>query len=68
MSSDAHLHGNITPLVSGVQDTMPISKEFIGAVADQWQLYRSAIVGDSEDGFELSLPVIHLQIIRLVSL
>lgn len=34
-----------TSLVTCAQDTMPISKKFIGAVEDEWQLYRSALVG-----------------------
>ena len=33
-----------TFLTAGAQDTMHISKEFIGAVEDEWQLYRLAIV------------------------
>ena len=35
---------NSTSLVARTQDTMPISKKFIGAVEDEWQLYRLALV------------------------
>ena len=37
---------DVTSLVTGTQDTMPISKKFIGAVEDEWQLYRLAVVPD----------------------
>ena len=33
-----------TSLVECAQDTMSISKKFIGAVEDEWQLYRLALV------------------------
>lgn len=35
---------DVTSLVTGAQDSMHISKKFIGAVEDEWQLYRLAIV------------------------
>jgi len=43
MSPDAHSHGRSTSLEAGVQDTMGKTKKFIGAVEDEWQLYRLAI-------------------------
>ena len=33
-----------TSLVRSPQDTMPMSKKFIGAVEDEWQLYRLALI------------------------
>jgi hypothetical protein len=65
MSSDAHLHGNTTSLV---EDTMRISKKFIGAVEDEWQLYRLAIVLIRIILFPQPFSVILLQIISLVYL
>ena len=35
---------NVTSLVTDAQDTLHISKKFIGAVEDEWQLYRLATV------------------------
>ena len=39
MESSAHLHRNSVSLVTRAQDKMRISR-FIGAVEDEWQLYR----------------------------
>lgn len=41
MSSNAHSHENSTSLVAGAQG---MTKQFIGAVEDEWQLYRLVTV------------------------
>lgn len=43
---------NTTSLVAGAQDIMPMSKKFIGAVEDEWQLYS-----DCPTDYTIGLPI-----------